>query len=176
MLTIIQEIAKSYLDIRCRFMFNLTLTASLFCSVSVMAQNEEEDELKNIRGKIHELRKDLKTNTKKRNTANRNVQRSEKALNSTNKRLNNIYKKKNRYSKELTALKQKTNALTGKIEIEKKRLSALIYNQYISGKFESIQFLLTHEDPNEIARQFHYLQFVSEARTKLIRSLRQNLA
>ena len=76
----------------------------------------------------------------------------------------------------LTVLKQKTNALTGKIEIEKKRLSALIYNQYISGKFESIQFLLTHEDPNEIARQFQYLQFVSEARTKLIRSLRQNVA
>jgi septal ring factor EnvC (AmiA/AmiB activator) len=52
----------------------------------------------------------------------------------------------------------------------------MLYRQYVSGQSDAIKLVLNREDPNEIARQLHYLGYVTNARSDLLASLRDNLA
>jgi septal ring factor EnvC (AmiA/AmiB activator) len=59
---------------------------------------------------------------------------------------------------------------------EQETLGRLLYRQYVSGQSDTVKLVLNREDPNEIARQLHYLGYVSRARSELLADLRANLA
>jgi len=60
--------------------------------------------------------------------------------------------------------------------VEQAVLERLLYQQYIGGQSDAVKLVLNGKDPNEIARQLHYLSYISRARAELLSSLRQNLA
>jgi septal ring factor EnvC (AmiA/AmiB activator) len=59
---------------------------------------------------------------------------------------------------------------------EQQALGRLLYRQYVGGQSDAVKLLLNREDPNEIARQLHYLGYISRSRSELLASLRGNLA
>jgi septal ring factor EnvC (AmiA/AmiB activator) len=68
--------------------------------------------------------------------------------------------------------------VTETLEGHQKNLARLLHDQHVrhSGQPETLNLLLSGENPNDIARDLHYLGYVSRARGEALRGLRDNLS
>jgi septal ring factor EnvC (AmiA/AmiB activator) len=76
-------------------------------------------------------------------------------------------------------LRGESHKASGLLSEQQALLSRLLYQQHVQhggAQPEALRLLLSGENPNEIARELHYLSYVSRARTDAIRHLRDNLA
>jgi septal ring factor EnvC (AmiA/AmiB activator) len=55
-------------------------------------------------------------------------------------------------------------------------LARQLYHRYLAGEPEPLRLLATRQDPNDLARQMHYLGYVYRARARAIEQLRQDMA
>ena len=147
---------------------------SLIASAAVQAG--PQDELKDIRGRIEALRKQLTESESSKAEAADALKDSERAVSETSRKLYQISGQRREVNTALSRLQARARAAEGNIAEEQVTLSRLLYQQYVGGQSDALKLVLTGEDPNEIARQLHYLSYVSRARAELLASLRENLA
>ncbi|MEO8165411.1 MAG: peptidoglycan DD-metalloendopeptidase family protein, partial [Betaproteobacteria bacterium] len=101
---------------------------------------------------------------------------SERAVSQTSRKLYQISGQRREVNGALSRLQARIRDLESSIAEEQSILAKLLYQQYLGGQSDAIKLVLNGEDPNEIARQLHYLDYVSRARAELLASLRENLA
>jgi murein hydrolase activator len=139
------------------------------------AQTAQKKELDELRGRIEALQRDLERSEGTRAEAADALRESERAISRTNQRLFQVAQQRRQLNAELGRLKQQARELEQHIDAERDRLGKLVYRQYVAGQPESLRLMLNRQDPNETARQLHYLGYISRARAELIASLRTNL-
>jgi septal ring factor EnvC (AmiA/AmiB activator) len=140
------------------------------------AQAAPQDELKNIRGRIEALRKQLTESEGTKAEAADALKDSERAVSETSRRIYQISGQRRDVNAALARLQTRARTVQTNIATEQDVLSRLLYQQYVGGQSDAVRLVLNGEDPNEITRQLHYLSYVSRARADLLASLRENLA
>ncbi len=154
----------------------IRLVAALFLAgVWSSTQAGPRDELKDIRDRIEALRKQLTESESSKAEVADSLQDSERAISQTSRKLYQISGQRHELNMALSGLQSRTRLLQRSIAEEQATLGRLLYQQYVGGQSDAIKLVLNGEDPSEIARQLHYLGYVSRARAELLAKLRENL-
>ena len=154
----------------------LVSVAPLLMAVTGAAGARPQDELKDVRGRIEALKKQLTESEGSKADAADALKDSERAVSETSRKLYRISSQRREVSVALSLLQSRIGVAQSHIADEQDTLGRLLYQQYVGGQSDAIKLVLNGEDPNEIARQLHYLSYVSRARAELLASLRENLA
>ena len=154
----------------------LFMSALFMMSVSAAARAGPQDELKDIRSRIEALKKELRESEDSKADAADALKDSERAVSETSRKLYQISGQRREVNTALSRLQSRIRAVESNIAEEQVTLGRLLYQQYVGGQSDAVKLVLNGEDPNEIARQLHYLSYVSRARSELLASFRENLA
>jgi septal ring factor EnvC (AmiA/AmiB activator) len=137
---------------------------------------EKEKELRELRGRITALQKQLAAAEESKSEAADALRESERAISEANRELRELGGQARQHNKKLAELRgelrQREQALKGQQE----QLSGMLYRHYLGGQSEPLKLLLNREDPNQIARRLHYFGYISRARAGAIAELRAGLA
>lgn len=135
-----------------------------------------KDQLRELRERIEAVQRRLTESEESRAEAADALKSSERAISEINRKLYQLSGQRRTANSSLSRLQAQAREVEEDIAQEQQSLGRLLYRQYVGGQSDAIKLVLNREDPNEIARQLHYLGYVSRARAELIASLRENLS
>jgi septal ring factor EnvC (AmiA/AmiB activator) len=156
------------------FLFSFfCLLSSVFCSAAYASQQEE---LENLRRRIAAVQEEMDKTSESKTEAADALRESERAISNSNRKL-----------AELAALQRATDQKLGKLQVQRNKLNAdlagqqsllgkLLYQQYLGGKHEYLKLLLNNQDPNQVARDLRYYQYIAHGRAIWLANLRKNLS
>ncbi len=140
------------------------------------ASGAKEKELRELRGRIEALQKQLSGAEESKSEAADALRESERAISEANRSLRELGAHSREINRELAALGAESQRGKESLKAQQVLLARLLYQHYLGGQTEPLKLLLNREDPNEIARRLHYFGYISRARAQLIIDLRASLA
>lgn len=152
-----------------------SLAALLFALYCGLTSADQAAELKLLRARIESLQRNLANSEASRTEAADALQTSEKAISEVNRGLLALSRGQGEISQHLTALKQKIAAGGSNAKAQQALLERMIRHQYMHGNTDALRLLLNGEDVGTVARQMHYLGYVTKARAVMITGLNQRL-
>ena len=160
----------------------LTLASLTFCFPAAFAAPSAagaKEELQQLRDRIEALQKKLAGAEESRSEAADALRASERAISEANRDLAALDKSAIDVSQRSEVLRDETRKTSALLENHQKNLARLLHAHYVrrSGSPpEALRLLLSGEDPNDIARDLHYLGYVSRARADAIRGMRESMS
>ncbi|MEW6562392.1 MAG: peptidoglycan DD-metalloendopeptidase family protein [Pseudomonadota bacterium] len=151
----------------------LLMCGSLFAALPAHAGKQED--LDNLRKRIKTLQQDMEKTSESKSEAADALRESERAISGLNRNLSELSEKQNDAKRSLQELQQKSGSLDVEIRNQQALLGKMLYRQYVGGRQESLQLMLADRDPNQIARNLHYLEYIARDRQDWIGRLRNNL-
>lgn len=139
------------------------------------AANAQKEELRQLRDRIDAMQQRLAASEETKSEAVDSLRESERAISDTNRVLRELAGQQRALNAKLSALQGQNRRAAADIEGQQARLAQLLYQQYIGAQPDALKLLLNRDDPNRIARELHYLTYLSRARAELIHNLRSNL-
>ncbi len=136
---------------------------------------EKRGELDELKGRIDALRKEVAQAEESRADVADQLEGTETAISEANRRLRGLAEQRGGTQGELTVLEAQARRLETQVSAQQAQLSRLLRGRYMAGEGESLQHLLQGRDPNQLARDSHYLAKLSQAQASLIAELRQSL-
>jgi septal ring factor EnvC (AmiA/AmiB activator) len=134
------------------------------------------DQLKELRGRIDSLQKQLTESEESKSEAADALRETERAISDANRRLFELAGQQRDVKSTLARLEAQKSRLLDGTEAQQALLAKLLYHQYLSGQPDPLRLVFNRQDPNEIARQLHYLSYISRARADVIAALRRDLS
>lgn len=134
------------------------------------------DQLKELRGRIDRLQQQLTESEESKSEAADALRESERAISTVNRRLFELETKQRGLQAALARLDQQMTRIRGDADNQEALLAKLLYQQYLSGQPEALRLLASQQDANQVARQLHYLTYISRARAELVAALRRDVA
>ncbi len=137
-----------------------------------------KEELQQLRGRIEALQKQIAGAEESRSEAGDALRESERAISDANRELTDLEQSSRAVSQRAEALRGESNKASGTLTEQQAMLSRLLYQQHVQhggAQPEALRLLLSGLNPNTIAREMHYLGYVSRARADAIHGLRDNL-
>jgi septal ring factor EnvC (AmiA/AmiB activator) len=129
-----------------------------------------------LRGRLETLRRDLAKTEGSQAEAADQLRVAESAISDSNRRLRQLAGQRSATEAELASLEAQSHRLDRQIDQQQTDLSRLLYHQYVRGDSDALQILLAGRDPNEVARDSHFLTLLSRAKAEMIGNLRTSLA
>ena len=157
----------------CSFFFLLLLASP---AAEPAGAGAKEKELRELRGRIEALQKQLSGAEGTKSEAADALRESERAISEANRSLRELGAQSREINRELAALGAESRRKEESLKAHQVLLARLLYQSYLGGQTEPLKLLLNREDPNEIARRLHYFGYISRARAGLIANLRAGLA
>jgi septal ring factor EnvC (AmiA/AmiB activator) len=139
-------------------------------------RSELKERQEELRGRLETLRQELAKNEGSRAEAADQLRAAESAISDANRRLRQLTGQRTVTEAELANLEAQSRRLDRQIVVQQEELARLLYRQYVSGDSDALQLLLAGRDPNEVARDSHFLTLLSQAKAEMIGNLRTNLA
>ncbi len=134
-----------------------------------------EKELRELRGRIEALQKNLADTEESKSEAADALRESERAISETNRALRELTAQSRELNQRLAELNAGKRRHEESLKSQQALLTRLLYQHYLGGESEPLKLLLNREDPNEIARRLHYFGYISRARARLIVEVRGSL-
>jgi len=156
--------------------FLLLLLASPAAEPATAGAKEKEKELRELRGRIEALQKQLAAAEESKSEAADALRESERAISEANRELRELGAQAREHNKRLAELNAESRRREGALKAQQTLLADLLYRHYLGGRSEPLKLLLNREDPGQIARRLHYFGYISRARSELIAELRSGLA
>ncbi len=155
----------------------LALVLYALCAAAAPAPSAtaQKRELTELRDRIDTLQKRLAESEETKSEAVDALRESELAISDTNRALRDLGEQQRAVNARLSELKLQSSSTSKEIEAHQSRLARLLYQQYTGAQPDAIKLWLNRDDPNEVARQMHYLTYLSRARAQTIRKLRASL-
>ncbi len=152
----------------------MLVVACLIAGTSAVNASQQE-ELETLRQRITALQQDFdKTNQSKAEAADA-LRESERNISTSNRKLYELTQQQNSASQALGKLHKQSAELSKDMQSEQLQLSKLLYQQYLGGKQEYLKLLLNNHDPNQVARELQYYDYIARNRADWIKSLRGKL-
>ena len=161
-----------------RFTLIAVLSLSLLaaCTVAFAAPAEaKREELKDLRGRIQSLQKDITQAEGSRADAAEELREAESAISDANRQLRELGGERNAAQATLANLDGQSKKLSLRIAAQQAQLGRLLTRQYYAGEADAMRHLLSGDDPNQLARDAHYLSLLARAKASLIRDLGDTL-
>ena len=130
------------------------------------------DQLKELRSRIDQLQRQLSESEETKSEAADSLRESERAISHANRRLFELAGQQRMLKDTLSRLERTKSHTRESVEAQHALLAKQLYQQYVSGQPEPLRLMLNRQDPNEIARQMHYLSYIYRARAEVIATLR----
>ncbi|MDD5404837.1 MAG: peptidoglycan DD-metalloendopeptidase family protein [Sulfuricella sp.] len=156
----------------------LALSAGMILQASLPfpASAAPKPELRELRGRIDTLQKELDSKEGAKADASDALRTSERAISDINFRLRELAAKQQETRATLASLEQQKENRQQRIGTEQELLGKLLYQQYLSGQQDQFRILLNQQNPNQAARQLRYYGYLARARNEMLENLRDNLA
>jgi septal ring factor EnvC (AmiA/AmiB activator) len=163
------------------------LCASLILSTSALARKapapppgnsevaEKKSDLKELRGQIESLRKDVAEAEGKRANVADQLKDVEQSISVTQRELLSLTTQRNKLQEALKDLASQARELENRQTSQQAQLEKLVYRQYLLGNPDSLRLLLNGDDPNQMARDLHYLSAIGKARSQLMHEIENTL-
>jgi len=135
---------------------------------------EKQGELREIKDRIDDLRKDLAKSEGSRSSVADQLRETESAISTTSRRLKELAANRAAVQDELAELETQQQRLARQSASQQDQLGQLLRQQHradTAGGGDALQTLLAGRDPNSIARDWHFLTLLSRAKADLIRNL-----
>jgi septal ring factor EnvC (AmiA/AmiB activator) len=156
-----------------RFLAFLAILLGL--AAPALAQAPSQAELDKLRSRLKQLEQQYQNTRESQADATDALRQSEKAISEARRTLRGLEFQQQSTQTTLQQTREATAALSARIDSQQQKLSRLLRTLYQRGQGDSLKLLLNGQDPNQIARNLHYLGNVSRAQMALIDSLRADL-
>ena len=155
---------------RCFMFFILCLTSSVSTAAS-----SQQDELDNLRRRIVEMQSEISKTSEIKTAAADALRASELVISDTNRKLFQLTAQQAAADVKLNTLQTQQQQLDDRLHRQKDLLGKLLYREYLSGKHEYLKLMLDNQDPNQIARDVQYFQYIARDRAAWLANLRSQL-
>ncbi len=130
-----------------------------------------------MRKRITALQQDFDKANESKSEAADGLRESERAISNSNRKLHELALQQQSASRELMQLQQRAAAMDRELQGQQAMLGRLLYQQYLDGgEQEYLKLLLNNNDPNQVARELRYYEYIARDRAATVRSLRSSLA
>jgi septal ring factor EnvC (AmiA/AmiB activator) len=153
----------------------LALLSLCLAAATGMAHASQQEELANLRQRISALQQELDKTSESKSEASDALRESERAISDSNRKLNDLSQQQRKASQSLLQMQQKSAQLEKDVQSQQALLGELLYQQYLGGRQEYLKLLLNNSDPNQLARELHYYEYIARGRATWIHTLRTNL-
>ena len=137
--------------------------------------SEKKTDLKELRGQIEALRKEMAAAEGKRASAADQLKGLEQEISTTQREMHALGSKRGRLQETLKSLGAQSRELETRLNSQQAQLEKLVYRQYLQGNPDSLRLLLNGDDPNQMARDLHYLAAIGRARSQLLHEIESTL-
>jgi septal ring factor EnvC (AmiA/AmiB activator) len=145
------------------------------CLLAGEAHASRGEELENLRRRLSNLQQELeKTSESKAEVADA-LKESERAISNSNRKLSELAEQQREAGQTLAQLQQRGRDLEKDMQGQQTLLGKLLYQQYLGGKQEYLKMLLNNRDPNQLAREMQYYEYIAKSRAAWLNTLRANL-
>ena len=160
--------------------YALRLLASCLITLPLLAPAAEVDtrksELQAMRARLQNLQKEYQAAEESKLEVSDGLRKSERAISESARQLREMEASLHVAQSELQGVQSQILATEARIKAQKTRLNAALKTTYQRGEVDALRLLLNGADPNQSARDLHYLASLSRAQRALIESLRSELA
>lgn len=136
---------------------------------------EKRADLTELRGRIESLQKELSASETHRADAADRLRESERQISIQQRELLRLTQQQAALQNALQDLARQSQELAGTLSQQQLRLEQLVHRQYVQGHPGSLQLLLNGNDPNQVARDLHYLSAIAHARADLLTEVQGTL-
>ena len=117
---------------------------------------EKQSDLKDLRGQIESLRKDMAATEGTRADVVDQLKDSEREISITQRDLHQLGGQRVGLQTTLKDLGAQAHDLENRLNSQQNQLEKLVYRQYLQGNPDALHLLLNGDDPNQLARDLHY--------------------
>jgi septal ring factor EnvC (AmiA/AmiB activator) len=142
--------------------------------ISVDACASQQEELDKLRKRIAALQQELDKTSESRSEAADALRESERAISNNNRILSRLAQQQRETSLTLGGLQQQSKQLDRDMQGQQAMLSHLLHQQYLGGKQEYLKLLFNNDDPNQVARELQYYEYIARYRSSWLKTLRGN--
>ena len=136
---------------------------------------EKQGDLKELRGQIESLRKEVAEAEGKRASAADQLKGVEQEISATQRDLHALGSQRGKLQDALKDLAHQAKELEGRLTAQQAQLEKLVYRQYLRGNPDVLQIILNGNDPNQLARDLHYMEAIGKARSQLVHEIESTL-
>jgi len=136
---------------------------------------ERQGDLRQLRNQIDVLRREVAAAEGSRKDAADQLQESERAISLAHRELRTLATEIARIKGVLKSLESESRELEQRLGTQQRQLEKLLYRQYLRGRPDPLRLLLSGEDPNQAARDLHYLEAVGRARGQILTEIETTL-
>jgi len=156
----------------------IRLALLCICLVAGMGSTyaSQQDELDNLRKRITNLQQELEKTSESKSEAADTLRESERAISDSNRKLADLAQQQRTAGHTLVQLQQQARQLERDMRGQQALLGKMLYQQYLGGKQEYLRLLLNNHDPNQVAREMQYYEYIAHSRAAWLKTLRNNLA
>lgn len=138
------------------------------------AIGQKRSELDELQGRIRALESDIAGTRASHGQETAAMAEAERAVSQARRKLNGLVRQRAAAERELAAAEAGQKTVASRIEARREELSTLLRRHYMHGGSDVAPFL-AGGDPNQIARDAHYMEHLGRARLELIDGLRADL-
>jgi len=147
----------------------------LLCLLTNSSFASKQDELDNLRKRITSLQQELDKTSESKSEAADSLRKSERAISNSNRKLAELAQQQIEAENTLGQLQLQGNLLEKAMQGQQTLLGKLLYQQYLGGRQEYLKMLLNNRDPNQMARDIVYYEYIARSRAVWLHTLRDNL-
>lgn len=153
------------------------LSVYLLCGLcfSGTAYAGQQEELVNLRKRISAMQHEMDRTSESKNEAADALRESERAISDSNRKLAELSAQQHDADRKLNGLQTQEQQLSKNMAGQQVLLGKLLYQQYLGGKQEYLKLLLDNQDPNLIARDLQYYQYIARNRAAWLATLHNDL-
>ena len=134
-----------------------------------------QEQLENLRKRISALQQEVEKTSESKSEATDALRDSERAISNSNRKLHNLALQQQTATRSLQHMQQQSAQLKQDVQGQQALLGRLLYQQYLGGRREYLKLLLNNRDPNQVARELQYYEYIARARATWLQTLRSNL-
>ena len=137
---------------------------------------ERRQGLDDLKKRIHDLRREMVRTESRRSSAATALAEAERAVSRVTRRLAALETERKDAERQLARLEAAQRDSQARIDGRRDELAQWLRRYYVHGAADGVAPMLSARDPNQLARDAHYLEHLGRARVAVIESLRADLA
>jgi len=135
-------------------------------------RTELQERRGDVRERIDALRRDLARSEESRSDAADRLREIETAISAANRKLRELGREREAVEQAIAGLERESRRLDAQSAGQQAQLEHLLRNRFSGGETDALRTILSGEDPNQAARDRHFLALLAQAKAELIRELR----
>ncbi len=145
--------------------------------LSASAHASQESDLEKLRHRLASIQRDFDQASESRSEVTDALRDSERAISDSNRNLSQLTHQQRAAERDLERLQQRHAVLNADYKKQQSLLGRLLYQQYIGGIDQDyLKLLLNSKEPNQLARELRYYDYIARERANTLQKLRDGLA